>query len=360
MIGFGHGVFCIDQSKLDDKAMSGHNIIVIGASAGGVEAVTQLVRQLPADLSAALFVVLHFPAYSTSVLPSILQREGVLPVRHPQNQEPIQPGHIYVAPPDYHLLVRPDHIQLSRDPKENGHRPAIDPLFRSAAQAHGPHVVGVVLSGMLDDGTVGLSVIKSRGGVAIVQDPNEALFKAMPLSALENVTVDYTLTVSEIASRLQSLAHQPIEEVSTMADERKIEQDASIVAQDMAERERGEQRSGKPSPYTCPDCGGVMWELSSDNLLRYRCHTGHAYSIESLMAEQTDALESALWSAVRALEEKASLSRRLANNAHEQHRLLSEAQFLERAEEAHHHAELIREIIIQSKIKRGNPDLRPD
>lgn len=324
--------------------MPTHDIIVIGASAGGVEALAQLVKDLPDDLPAAVFVVVHFPSGGISLLPQILSRAGPLPALHAGDGESIQPGKIYIAPPNFHLLVRPKQIKLSRGPRENSHRPAIDTLFRSAAQAYRQQVVGVVLTGTLDDGTAGLSVIKSCGGIAIVQDPEEAMFNGMPRSAIANVQVDYVLKLTGIASCLNELSRDPIEGVKLMPDE--TEKEAEIVAQNKAALERGEH-PGHPSPLTCPDCGGVLWELEDGNLIRFRCHVGHAYSIDSLLAEQANGVEQALWTAVRALEEKAALARRMASQASQQQRFISEARFQEQAEEIHQQASIIRQVILQ-------------
>ncbi len=325
--------------------MPNRDIIVIGASAGGVEALSQLISKLPADLSASLFVVVHFPSDSTSVLPHILNRLGRLHAVHPQDQEVIQYNHIYVAPPDYHLVLEPQHIRLTRGPRENGHRPAIDTLFRSAAHAYQRRVIGVILSGSRDDGTVGLAVIKQYGGLAIAQDPEEALFNSMPRSAIEQVEIDYILKITEITSKLIELVNHPINPLKPMSEPPKP--DSEVIFDQKAALEQGDHRSNIASMFTCPDCGGVLWELQDNNLLRFRCHVGHAYSMDSLIKEQSDDVERALWSAIRALEEKASLARRMANQAREHNYSISESRFLERAQEAHQQAALVRQIILQ-------------
>jgi two-component system chemotaxis response regulator CheB len=329
--------------------MPNADIIVIGASAGGVETLTQLVSQLSSPFPAAIFIAIHFPSYGVSLLPSILSRAGSLPALHPVDGETIHPGNIYIAPPDHHLLVRQGHIQLSRGPRENGHRPAIDPLFRSAALSYGSRVIGIIMSGALDDGVAGLATVKACGGIAIAQDPSEALFNSMPCHAIETVKVDRVLRIHEIAAYLNQLNPKSTPEDPAMADEIKTE--ADLVAQDKTAREQGEY-PGSPFPVTCPDCGGVLWELHHNNLLRFRCHVGHVYSLDSLVAEQSDDVEQALWSSIRALEEKAALARRLAVQAKQSNRAMSAARFLERAEEAHRHANLIR------RIAAGQPALR--
>lgn len=329
------------------------NIIVVGASAGGVEAVTQLAKALPADFPAAIFVILHFPSFSVSALPKILSRAGRLPALHPADRALIKPGQIYIAPPNYHLLIQPGYICLSQGPREHGHRPAIDVTFRSAAQSYRSQVIGVILTGTLDDGTAGLLMIKKHGGLAIVQDPEEALFDSMPRSALKYVAVDHIVKLSDLASCLSQLIEQPIKENNPVSEQ--FNQEATIVAQDKAARERGEY-PGDPSPLTCPDCGGVLWELQEGNLVRFRCHVGHAYSIESMAAEQADDVEKALWSANRALEEKAALARRMAVQAQQSNRRLSEARFLARAEEAEQHAALLRQVILQQDKSQEQPN----
>lgn len=326
-------------------------LIVIGASAGGVEAIAQLIQALPPNLPAAILAVIHFPAYSKSVLPQILNRRGQWPASQAKDGAAILPGQIYTASPDYHLVVQQGYVSLNHGPQENGHRPAIDVLFRSAAKAYGSRTIGVVLSGTLDDGTVGLKIIKSQGGIAIAQDPNEALFNSMPRSAIENVAVDYVLPIAGIASILSKLvASHPLEKMMT-PEHTKIEQDAAVVAEDKAALERGEY-SGRSSTITCPGCGGVLWELHNDSLVRFRCHIGHAYSLDSLVSEQADMVEQALWSAVRALEEKAALARRMEAHNRRQYNDLSANQFSNRAHEAENNATLLRQILLNNSNKQ--------
>lgn len=335
--------------------MPGHDIIVLGASAGGVEALTQLVKALPPDLPAAIFVVIHFPAHSTSVMPSILNRCGSLKACHPSDGEAIQHGRIYVAPPNYHLLVKRGYIHLARGPRENGHRPAIDPLFRTAAQFYGRRVVGVVLSGNLDDGTAGLAAVKQRGGVAVVQDPNDALFAGMPRSAIENVEVDYILPLSAIAPTLVSLAQEPVEEEGEDSVTDEIEIESEIAELDMAALHK-DDRPGTPSGFGCPDCGGTLWELRDGQLIRFRCRTGHAFSAETLLAEQSEALETALWNAFRALEERAALSRRMHQGARDRNQTRSAARFEEQAHQAQHNATVIRQLLLGNGDKDTDAD----
>lgn len=335
--------------------MPGHDIIVIGASAGGVEALTHLVRDLPPELPAAIFIVLHIPAQSTSVMPQIINRAiarqhkgaSSLKASHPKDNEAIQNGRIYIAPPDHHLLVKDGYIRLARGPKENGHRPAVDPLFRTAATIYKQRVVGIVLSGTLDDGTAGLAAVKQCGGLAIVQDPDEALYSGMPRSAIENVEVDYILGVSAITRLLVELADKPVKQEGGIA----VSNDMEVEA-DMAELEVGAMnnpiRPGQPSPYGCPDCGGVLWELGEGKLLRFRCRTGHAYSTGSLMASQSEALEEALWNALRALEEKAALATRLGTRARDRNQFFSATRFEEQAKIDHQRATLVRDLLLNS------------
>lgn len=322
--------------------MPGHDIVVVGASAGGVEALMNLLRPVPADLPAAILIVLHMPASGTSLLPQILTRATALPVVRMEHDEPLHSGRVYVAPPDRHLVLRPGLVHLSYGPKENGHRPAIDVLFRSAAATYRSRVTGVVLSGTLDDGTAGLAEIKRTGGVTIVQDPADALFTGMPRSALENVAIDFRLPASEIARVLDRLAHEQVEEKGAEAMARGEEEKENEAARLELDLRQDGLAPAMASGFTCPECGGALWELENGELFRYRCRVGHAYSAEVLVEQQSTALEAALWAALRALQEKAALMRRLALNARNRGRGLVAARFEEQAKEVEEQEEVIR------------------
>ena len=324
--------------------MPGHDIIVIGASAGGVEALTQLVAGLPADLPAAVFIVLHIPPDSRSRLPEVLQRATRLPTAHAVDGEPVLPGRVYVAPPDLHMLLDQEHVRVVPGPKENRARPALDPLFRSAAHSYGARVVGVVLTGALDDGTAGLLAIRMHGGIAIVQDPEEALFADMPRSALENVGADHCLPVHEIPKILTRLAASPADspkELTAMSLEISVDEDQKF------------KQHGRASVYTCPECHGTLWELEEGNIKRFRCRIGHAFSPLSLEAEQNRALDELLWAALRALEENAALMEQLGNQAIERTDASSSVRFKRRAQERLQQADTMRQLLI------GNPGDEP-
>jgi two-component system chemotaxis response regulator CheB len=323
------------------------NIIVIGCSVGGVEALQQIVAPLPGNFQASLFVVLHVSPQSTSVLPDILSRAGRLRATHAVDGEAIRPAHIYVAPPDYHLVLERNKVRVIRGPKENRHRPAIDPLFRSAARAFGPRVIGVILTGALNDGTAGLLSIKHTGGIAIAQDPQEAMCGDMPRSAIENANVDYVVPVREIPPLLEKLVAQQVEGNGAGRGSRAA-RETKYAELDMDAVEN-ENRPGVPSPFSCPECGGVLWELVGEEMLRFRCRVGHAYTAESLNTEQTEVVEGALWAAMRALEEGASLSRRMADKAKKRGNSLVAKRFEESAEGKMEQAHLLRKLILESK-----------
>jgi len=266
--------------------MEPRDIIVVGASAGGVTALQNLVRQLRVGLAASVFVVLHLQRDQHSHLPAILQAHCKLPVKHAIDGEKIEHGFVYVAPPDRHLVIEFGHVHLSAGPKENRTRPAINPLFRSAALAYGPRVIGIVLSGMLDDGTAGLWEIKRRGGIAIVQAPEDAKFDQMPNSAIENVPVEYQVPVAEMGDLIASLIGQPTQ---------------SLIA-------GMETQMGESTRLTCPDCHGPIERFRLGPIIEYKCRVGHAYSPENMLAAHEDEEERALWSAIESLEEGADLA----------------------------------------------------
>jgi two-component system chemotaxis response regulator CheB len=331
--------------------MPGHDIVVIGASAGGVEALKSLVKWLPRDLSAAVFVVLHTWPRGTSYLPEILTSAGRLPATHPRDGEAFEPGRIYVAPPDHHMLLEAGHIRLNKGPRENRTRPAIDPLFRSAARAYDGRVVGVILSGTLDDGASGLIAIKLRGGIAIVQDPAEAAFADMPQSALRSADVDYCLPVRQIAETIVSLAETPA--APPLPEQRvPVVQDSEIAERKTLTVEQ-EKALGPASGITCPECHGALWEVRDAGLLRFECRIGHAFSGESMLADHNDAVERAVWAAVRALAENAALHRRFAEDARLQGQAALAANYAGRAEEAEEHGRQLRQLAALEGAKVG-------
>jgi two-component system, chemotaxis family, protein-glutamate methylesterase/glutaminase len=318
---------------------NGHfrDIVVVGASAGGVQALDQLVEQLPPELPAAVFVVLHLAAGGRSVLPSILSRKGALPASVPSEQQLPERGHIYVAPPDRHLLLVGEEVRLTGGPRENGHRPAIDPLFRSAARTYGPRVIAVVLSGTLDDGAAGARMVRDRGGTVIVQHPEDALYGDMPQNALDVAGADAVLPASDIARKICELIEEPLEESYEPADAEQQEANELMDAQLAV--------NGVPTELACPDCGGALWEREDGDLIRFGCRVGHVYSPESLVAEHGKALEQALWAALRGLEERADLYRRMARRAQVAGRAAIERRFRHRSESAERHATAIRDAI---------------
>ena len=327
--------------------MGGRDIIVVGASAGGVEALSTLVGDLPEDLPAAVFIVLHIAPHSYSALPRILARHTKLPVVTPTDGEAIRRERIYVAPPDRHLLVGEGVARVASGPKENGHRPAVDTLFRTAAAAHGSRVVGVVLSGTRDDGTAGLRAIHARGGVAIVQDPEEALFSGMPRSAVVGDHPDWVMSVSEIGELLAKLArNEPVDEEGRsvpMAEELETELRWANAELDYAPPI--EPPIGKPSGFTCPECHGGLWEIEESGFPRYRCRVGHGFSAESLLVTQRTDVEAALWTAYRSLQERVALLTRLADRAHGRHAEITAEHFRAEALELGRQADVVRTVL---------------
>ncbi|HEY8560015.1 MAG TPA: chemotaxis protein CheB [Pyrinomonadaceae bacterium] len=295
--------------------MSKRDIIVIGGSVGSLSVLKDITSKLPSGFPAAVFIVWHMAPNSPGLLPEILTRQGALPAVHAQDFEKFEPGRIYVAPPDRHLLIEDSRVRISKGPRENRFRPAIDPLFRSAAQAYGERVVGVILSGGLDDGTAGLWTIKEFGGTAIIQDPSDAENSSMPLSARRKVRVDHIVPGKDIANLLIRLCNEEaLEEKRIMSEKpEKNEIEIGIAGGDEALR-KGVLELGPPSYFTCPDCHGVMVEIVEDKNIRFRCHTGHAFSSGTLLAEVTESIEDSLWNTIRAMDENVLLLRHLGEH----------------------------------------------
>lgn len=331
--------------------MPERNIIVIGGSAGSIEVLKDLVAELPSTLSAALFITVHVSADSPGMLGEILDRAGPLPAHLAEDRAPIQKGHIYVAPPDYHLLLEAGWMRLTHGPKENRSRPAIDPLFRSAAYAFGPQVIGVVLSGMLDDGTAGLWAIKDRGGIAIVQEPSDALYSSMPQSALRYVSVDYRLGVKEMAALLQQLVYEPVAETEERPMPEALAIETGIALGDHALRS-GILHLGEPSLFTCPECHGVLIQIEEGGIVRFRCHTGHAYSQQTLLAEVDEAIELTLWSTIRTIDEKALLLHQMAQQLSATQENDLAQQLIRKANEVEQRSQRIRELVLRDSLTK--------
>jgi two-component system, chemotaxis family, protein-glutamate methylesterase/glutaminase len=336
--------------------MPGRDIITVGASAGGVEALGTLVAGLPGDLPASVFVTLHVPSHGGSSLPQILSKRGPLPAEHARDGQAIEPARIYVAPPDQHLLIHEGIVRLSRGPRENGVRPAIDALFRTAARWYGPRVVGVVLSGTLDDGAAGLLAIKERGGIAVVQDPDDALFPWMPRAAMDTVLVDHVLPAPGISELLGRLAvNDPARDGDGDGEVSKDMEIESAMAEFDLDAIQGDDRPGTPSGFACPDCAGVLWEIHDGEMVRYRCRVGHAWSPNSLLAEQTKSLEVALWTAFRALEERAALAGRTADRFRSKGREGAALRFEAQAKASRERSAVIRQVLVQKDLTAEMP-----
>jgi|SRR5688572_1040207 len=329
--------------------MTAKRLVVIGASAGGLEALRSLLTGIPDTFPAAICVVLHTSPESPGVLADILNRAGQIPVSQACDHARLVAGHVYVAPPDRHLLVEPGRVRVMKGPREHRFRPAIDPLFRSAAQVFGPAAIGVVLTGNLDDGTAGLWTIKKLGGIAIVQDPSEAPFSSMPLHALNNVNVDHVVPLSRIGPLLVGLTADVIEERQLVPVPRQVDVEVAI-AKGENPRAAGLEQLGSPSRYSCPDCHGVLLELEDEGRIRFRCHTGHAYSVESLLAAMNDVIERAIITAVRSLEEGSILMQDVATQLTERTRGGETQRLLEASERAKQQAEAIRQLLLEPNV----------
>jgi two-component system chemotaxis response regulator CheB len=308
-----------------------HDLVVIGASAGGVETLKCIVAGLPADFPAAVCVVLHIAPTSPSALADILQRSGRLPCSAASDGDRLRPGQILVAPPDRHLVIEDGRVRLTVGPRENGHRPAVDTLFRSAASERGAAVVGIVLSGTRDDGTAGLAAIKAAGGAAVVQDPDDALYSGMPANALAQVAADAVVPSAEIAQTITAIVKG--DEVSVGANQNEL---------------RGGAGGDRELTSVCPECGGVLTEENHGGTVQWGCHVGHRYSPRSLADAQGDRVEMALWTAVRMLRDRSALLDRMAEHAEARQQPRSARRFRSQARDAGDQADLVLEALSQA------------
>ena len=329
--------------------MEKRNIIVIGASSGGFEALKTLAANLPADLDASIFIVWHMAADVRGILPQVLTRFGRIGAVEAHEGEKIERNRIYVARPDHHLLIDEGRVRITRGPKENRFRPAIDPLFRSAAREYGNRVTGVILTGSLDDGSAGLWTVKSRGGVAVVQDPWDAEVPAMPENAIRAVNVDHVVPLAEMADLLVRLSQEEVPAEANMQvnkeEKEKTDVEIQIAAQDSA-FEMGVMKLGKLSPFTCPDCHGVLSILKDGKFERYRCHTGHAYSPDTLLATVTETIEEDMWNTIRNVEESVMLLNHLGDHFAEMNKGKLAAAYFAKANEAMGRIKLLREAVL--------------
>jgi two-component system chemotaxis response regulator CheB len=323
--------------------MEKRNIVVIGASAGGFEVLKKIVQNLPPDFNASVFIVWHMSPDLRGILPDVFNRLNTVKASNAYDKEPIRLNHIYVAPPDHHLLIEEGQVRVTRGPKENRFRPAVDPLFRSAAYAYGSRVIGVVLSGSLDDGTAGLWRIKANGGIAVVQSPADAEVPSMPQNAMLEVQVDYSVPADELAALLVKLSGEEVENTVIMKDKKtKIEIDIAAEANALTQ---GSLDIGALSPYTCPECHGVLSKIMDGNITRFRCHTGHAYSADTLLAGLTEKIEDGLYNAIRGMDESVLLLNHIGDHYAESNLPKLAAVYFKKAKEAEERSNLVRKAV---------------
>lgn len=325
--------------------MHNRDIIVIGGSAGATGPLKQILARLPASLPASVFIVLHIPAQGIGILSTVASAAGKLPVRQAESGMVIEPGHVYLAAPDHHLLLLENHVMLGRGPRENMVRPAIDPLFRSAALHYGPRVIGVVLSGLLSDGADGLSAIKRCGGFALVQDPSDAVADEMPRSALEATTVDLCVPGAKLGDVLSDLVLETAGTPLPMPPDIRLE--VEIAAGERLDTPKL-NRIANPAALTCPSCGGVLSEVKDSHPLRFRCQVGHGFTADTLAREQESRVDEALRVALRIIEERAELVQRMAANGRQTGRRAISEMYELRAREYREYADMIRRVVLQS------------
>ena len=324
-------------------------VVVIGTSAGGLNALKKLVSQLPGDFPLPVLVVRHIsPDATGNVLLEELLKLNTIKCQHAKSGSSLKPGNLYLAPSDHHLLIGENlKILVTKGAHENRSRPAIDPLFRSAAVAFGTGVIGILLTGYLDDGTSGMKAIKKCGGICIVQDPDEAEYPDMPRNALNNVKIDYCLPISEMGAMLYKKISRKLQKRKTVPEDILIEAKiAERVLSDLA----SVNKLGDKVPFNCPGCGGVLWKVGDDNDLRFRCHTGHAYTAAYLLADQTNKIEETMWTALRMFEENKNLLTEMARVK----KGVGSKTALERAKMSQVHIDRIRAILRTTENLGGN------
>jgi two-component system chemotaxis response regulator CheB len=332
--------------------MAKRDIIVMGASAGGVETLLKFIGTLPQNLDASVFIVLHLSPFSVSNLPAIMSRAGVLKATHPKDGEEIKPGHIYIAPPDHHLLLEKGHtVAVKKGPKENRFRPSIDALFRSAALIYGPRVIGVILSGLLDDGTSGMWNVRRCGGFTIVQDPADALYPSMPKNVLQYVDVDQMLPASEIGFVLSQLAGQKAPRRPKLTREymKLLEMEVIIASHDNA-FELGILDKGQLTTFACPECKGALVSIKEGEIIRFRCHTGHAYTASNLLAGITQQVEEKLWEAMQGLEATNMLLKQISDQYKASGDQKTAGEFKKKAEEMIKRSKMIHDSIFTQDL----------
>jgi len=327
-------------------------LVVIGASAGGLQAIAELVSNFPESPNVAVLVVLHISKQSMAeVISHHIQKHTYLTCRVPVNEEKIMPGHLYIAPPDHHMLVKKGKILINNGPHENRWRPSIDVLFRSAAVAYSSSVIGIILTGLLDDGTSGMGAIKRSGGTCIVQEPREAEFSDMPTNVLNNVDVDYRVPIADMGYILQDLFSMPSTAPSSIPYEIQVEADITerlTISMDSL------SKISSHSLLTCPDCGGGLWKMKDNAVHRYRCHTGHVYSEKTLLQVQSEDIEEALWIAIRLLEERKSLLRTAAGHAKDAGLITESSDKQARSEEVITHIERLKRALQLISLNEPN------
>jgi len=326
-------------------SMSNRDIIVIGGSAGATAPLKQILSRLPPDLPAAVLIVLHIPAQGIGILSTVASSAGPLPVRQAENGMKIEPGQVYLAAPDHHLLLSEDRVFLGRGPRENMVRPAIDALFRSAAINYGPRVIGVLLSGLLSDGSAGLNAIKRCGGISVVQDPSDAIADEMPRSALEATIIDLCVPGAGMGDVLSDLVREAPGAALPIPPEIRLE--VEIAA---GERIGSDNllSMADPAALTCPACGGVLSEVRESRPMRFRCQVGHAFTGDVLAKEQEGRVDEALRVALRIIEERAELVQRMAADGRRSGRPAVAEMYQARAAEYREYADMIRRVVLKS------------